>query len=396
MNFLFIHHNYPAQFHKISEELAKDSKHTVFFLSLFKRRKDLEAKNVHWLKIDAPENMDLRNISLQDQSLVFATGQELVKSKGFIPHVVHGHANFGTINYSREIFPYARITGFFEWYYSLETEREIQYLAKEPPQTLGPQQRQCNILTVGALDMVDAAISATSWQKSQFPSEYQRKIECIHNGINTEFFKPGTGEELPPSLQALRGKEIVTYTARSLEPHRGILQFYKSIPYILEKRPHAHIVIVGNREVSYSVPLGDGRDYLQWAQEMVKVDTSRVHILPLLSYPMYRSLLQISTVHTHFTVPFTLSWSLLEAMSCGCTLVVADTATVHEVIRDDENALYTDFYDEKIIASSICHALENHGQLAHLRSNARQSVVDNYDEKKLIPKYIRSLTRGLQ
>ncbi len=395
MNFLFIHHNFPAQFHKISEELAKDQRNTVYFLSLFKRRKDLEAKNVHWLKINAPKHRDLKNISLQEQSLVFASGQELVKRNGFVPHVVHGHANFGTINYSREIFPYARITGFFEWYYSLKTEREIQYLAKEPPGALSFQQRQCNILSVGALDVSDAAISATCWQKSQFPMEYQRKIQCIHNGIDTEFFKPGQGEDLPPSLQGLKGKEIVTFMARSLEPHRGILQFYKSIPYILEQRPHAHIVIVGSREVSYSTPLVDGKDYLQLAQEMVKVDNSRVHILPLLPYPTYRALLQISTVHTHFTVPFTLSWSLLEAMSCGCTLVVADTAPVHEVIKDEENAIYTNFYNEKVIAGSICHALEKHKELGYLRKNARQTVVDNYDEKKLIPKYIGALTRGI-
>ncbi len=395
MNFLFVHHNYPAQFHKISEELAKDKNNNVYFLSLFKRRKDLEAKNVHWLKIDVPKNKNMQTISLQDQSLVFAEGQMLVKKSGFVPHVIHGHANFGAINYSKEIFPYAKLTGFFEWYYSLKTEADIQYLAKTSPYALSVQQRQCNILTMGALEVVNSAISATQWQKSQFPKEFHRKIKCIHNGIDVEFFKPGLGEDLPQELQALKGKEIVTFTARSLEPHRGFLSFYKSIPHILAQRPNAHIVIVGNTEVSYSTPLDNGKSYVELAQELVQVDNSRVHMLPLMPYPAYKSLLQISTVHTHFTVPFTLSWSLLEAMSCGCLVVAAETEPVQEIIKQGENALYTDFHDEKIIAESICYALENQSKLAHLRKNARQYVVDNYAESILIPKYIQELTSGL-
>ncbi len=393
MNFLFVHHNFPAQFHKISEKLAEDPNNTVYFLSLFKRRRDLEAKKVHWLKINSNRHKDLNNITIQDQSLVFAESLLDLKKRGFIPDVVHGHANFGTINYSKEIFPEAIQTGFFEWLYSTETEKEIHYTANPLPTRLSFQQRQCNIISVGALDMVDVAISATEWQKAQLPKEYQQKIQTIHNGIDTDFFCPGAGEALPPHLSHLKGKEIVTFTARSLEPHRGFLSFYRSIPYILAKRPHAHIVIVGNTEVSYSNPLKNDKTYLQLMQEEVPVNTAHVHILPLMDYPSYKSLLQISTVQTYFNVPFTLSWSLLESLSCGCTTVVANTAPVQEVIKDGENALYTDFHDEKSIAETICYALENHAKLGHIRANARQTILDNYDENFMIPKYIKAITQ---
>ncbi len=390
MIFLFVHHNFPAQFHKLSELLAKDPNNKVYFLSLFKRRKDLNAKGVEWLQIQN-KNKDLSKITFYEQSLIFAESQNMLKKNGLSPDIIHAHANFGTMNYTKEIFPNARQTGFFEWLYSIETERQIHYIDKNPKQALSIQQRQCNILSIGALDMVDVAISATEWQKSQFPKEYHSKIQCAHNGINTEYFKPDIPQNLPENIVKLKGKEIITYTARSLEPHRGFITFYRSIPKILKERPNAHVIIVGNTEHTYSNPPPDGKTYLQLIQEEVQVDLSRVHFLPLVGYDIYKSILQMSSVHIYFTVPFTLSWSLLESMSCGCTMVVSDTPTVHEVVKHEQNALLTDFHDENKLAETVCYALKNHNNLENMRLNARKTVLEKYDEKILLPKYIKLL-----
>ena len=62
------------------------------------------------------------------------------------------------------------------------------------------------------------------------------------------------------------------------------------------------------------------------------LDTSRVYFPGKLDYENYLHLLQRSDAHVYFTYPFVLSWSLREALSCGCAVIASDTAPVREFI----------------------------------------------------------------
>jgi glycosyltransferase involved in cell wall biosynthesis len=50
-------------------------------------------------------------------------------------------------------------------------------------------------------------------------------------------------------------------------------------------------------------------------------------------------------VHLYLTVPFVLSWSLLEAMAAGCAIVASATPPVLELLDHDSSALLVDFFD---------------------------------------------------
>ena len=51
----------------------------------------------------------------------------------------------------------------------------------------------------------------------------------------------------------------------------------------------------------------------------------------------------LGDVHLYLTVPFILSWSLLEAMAAGCAIVASDTPPVQEVLKHQHSALLVDF-----------------------------------------------------
>jgi hypothetical protein len=92
------------------------------------------------------------------------------------------------------------------------------------------------------------------------------------------------------------------------------------------------------------------------------------------------SLIRISRCHVYLTVPFVVSWSLLEAMSMGATIVASDVAPVREVLEHGKTGLLVDFFDPAALARQVADVLANPAEAhAALGRNARSHVVDTYD-----------------
>jgi glycosyltransferase involved in cell wall biosynthesis len=119
---------------------------------------------------------------------------------------------------------------------------------------------------------------------------------------------------------------------------------------ILDRLPECHVVIAGEDRICYGSQRTDGKTWKQAMLEKVHLPADRVHFVGSLPYGQYRQLLRHSTVHVYLTRPFVLSWSLLEALSCGCALVASSTEPVREVIRDGWNGCLADIHSPADIA----------------------------------------------
>jgi len=108
----------------------------------------------------------------------------------------------------------------------------------------------------------------------------------------------------------------------------------------------------------------------------------------------YRDVLRASQVHVYLTVPFVLSWSLLDAMATGCAIVGSDTAPVREVIRDGRTGLLADMRSPPAIATAIARLLDDRVLAARLGLAARQHVLDGYALSLLLPQQ-RALVASL-
>jgi glycosyltransferase involved in cell wall biosynthesis len=156
---------------------------------------------------------------------VFRLAQAL-KAKGFAPEVVCAHSGWGDSLYIKDAFPSTKLLNYFEWYY-YAGGTDADFL---PDQPLSDDDR-LRIRTKNAPILIDLAqcdrgLCPTAWQRQQFPDLFQSKLTVLHDGIDTDFFRPKAGMRLKlPNLDLAHVEELVTYVARGMEPYRGFPQF---------------------------------------------------------------------------------------------------------------------------------------------------------------------------
>jgi glycosyltransferase involved in cell wall biosynthesis len=166
----------------------------------------------------------------------------------------------------------------------------------------------------------------------------------------------------------------------------------RALPRLQALRPRAHVLIVGGDGVSYGNPPPGGGSYREslLAELAGRIDLSRVHFVGWVPYPTLRTVYQVSSAHVYLTYPFILSWSLLEAMSCGCAIVGSATAPVEEVIGHGDNGRLVDFFDSTGLAEEIASVLD--ADTSAMRERARETVLERYDLTRVcLPAQLRAL-----
>jgi glycosyltransferase involved in cell wall biosynthesis len=103
--------------------------------------------------------------------------------------------------------------------------------------------------------------------------------------------------------------------------------------------------------------------------------------------------MQVSRAHAYLTYPFVLSWSMIEAMSAGAHVVGSATAPVQEVLVDGVNGSLVGFFDVPGWSTKLTEALAEPDKFMPLRQAARQTALDRYDQRILLPKMIDFVER---
>ncbi|MDR1946883.1 MAG: glycosyltransferase [Desulfovibrio sp.] len=348
-----------------------------------------------------------------------AVARTLIKlrDRGFVPDVISLHPGWGEGLFVREIFPRTPLIMFCEYYFragQADVGFDPEFPA-DPDWIFSINLR--NTAQIMSLLSADCCLCPTEWQASRYPAFIRDNMRIIHDGINTDFMTPDPEERIvlqplkkpghsrildrlksaPPQgeekvgdagerepagkpLRLSRADKVITYAARNLEPYRGIHAFLRSLPELQKRHPDAHVVIAGNDGTSYSRTPPGGCSYkdIYLGEISGKVDLSRIHFLGRIAYPSLRALFRVTTAHVYLTYPFVLSWSCLEAMSCGALTVASDTGPVPEVITHGDNGLLVDFFDREKLLATLNDILENPCAFDAIRSRARNSVVGKY------------------
>lgn len=309
----------------------------------------------------------------------------------------------------KEVWPKAKLAIYCEFFYTPEGA-DVGFDPEFPQEDEGfrCRLRMKNINSLLHFDVADAAISPTAWQASTFPEPFRSRITVVHDGIDTQKVRPDPDVALTlrtkagRKLRLTRQDELITFVNRNLEPYRGYHVFMRSLPELLKRKPNVRVLIVGGSEVSYGARPKHGESWKQIFIDEVRpqisdADWQRVHFLGKVPYVEFVKLLQLSTVHLYLTYPFVLSWSLLEAMSAGCTVLASDTQPLHEVITHNKNGRLVDFFDTNTLVDELCHLCDDQALRKRLGSEARTFATEHYDLKTIcLPRQLEWVESLLQ
>lgn len=417
MRILFVHQNFPGQFRHLAPALAQDPANQVvaFTMNAFPGtdrirvvryqaapRADGRAAIHPWLT-------ELEPKVIRGEA-AFRAGLAL-KQEGFEPDVIYAHPGWGESLFLRDVWPQARLLNYCEFFYrwrGADMGFDPEFSPGDPAVACWLRMKNANHLL--SLDSADAGLSPTHWQRDTYPEVYRSRIEVIHDGIDTDALqadpnvrvvldaKPGADTAPRPARIVLdRDSEVITFVNRNLEPYRGYHIFMRALPEILRRRPKARVLIVGANGVSYGPPPPAGKTWqdIYLAEVAGRLDRARVHFLGQLPYDKFVPVLQVSTVHVYLTYPFVVSWSLLEAMSCGCAIVASDTPPVREMITDGETGRLVDFFSTDGLAAAVDALLDDAPARARLGTSARAFACANYDLKRVcLPRQIAFVMGG--
>ncbi len=415
MRVLFIHQNIPGQFRHLLLALCDDPANEVWAVpgeAAEKRARRLHPRlNVASYQVRAAPAASgaahpwLASVDAQvRRGHAVADVLRRLKAQGVAFDVVVAHPGWGEALFVKDVFPATPLLAYFEFFYSA-SGADVGFDPAFPARPGdGERLRVRNMVHLSALNACDAGLTPTAWQHSRLPPEYRSRVAVVHEGVDTDAIRPAPGARFEwngRSFQA--GEPIVTYVARNLEPYRGFHVFMRALPALLARHPTVQVLVVGGDQVSYGTA---ARHPQGWRAELMEglaargtpIDLARVHFVGKLDHGDYLRVLQVSAAHVYLTVPFVLSWSMLEAMAAGCLVVGSDTAPVREVLRDGVDGRLVDFFDHGRLVSVILEALDDPARHRPLREAARAMVVDRFDlRRRCLPAalaLVRSLASG--
>lgn len=250
---------------------------------------------------------------------------------------------------------------------------------------------QQNLLAELAIVQADAALVPSPSQRVSFPEPLQQQLTVIPEGVNLERLQPDPTASLElEGVGRLRaGEPIVTLVSRVLEPLRGLRAALAAWPLVAANHPEARLVLVGGQQKGYGEEPPQGESHLADALSALpaSTDRSRIHVLDRLPYHQLLKLIQCSACHLGLSYPYTLSWSLLEAMACAAPVITNEGSPLAEHLKDGESGLLVPLNQPEALAEAIHALLINPDKAQRLGRGGREVIQRSFNLKHSLQRY---------
>lgn len=392
MRLLFLHNNFPGQYARIIRHLSGRKGFEILAVSRAGNRQPSPVPRIDYEPHRRASEQVHPALRYTEEAVI--RGQAVykalmpVRARGWRPDLMLAHSGFGDGLFLKDLWPEARYMPYLEWYYRAYGS-DASFLngeVRDPNAELRIRMKNTAILQ--DLAAMDWGQTPTRYQKSQFPGIFRKRMTVLHDGVDTDYFAPDPGETLAVGGRVFRrGDPLVTYIARGMEPYRGFPQFMEAVSILQKMHTSVHVVVIGEDRIAYGPR--DKPSYKQWALESFSLDLERLHFLGRQPLDVLRQALRESAAHVYLTVPFVLSWSMMEAMATGAVVVGSDTEPVREVIDDGRTGLLVPFFSPDRLARRLKEVLDAPERYEDIRRRARALMLERYDQRELCARYLR-------
>jgi glycosyltransferase involved in cell wall biosynthesis len=394
MHVLFVHQNYPAQFGHIAEYLTS---HHGFRCTFVSEKPPGQVGKVELIqyRIQGGATPTTHYCSRTFENAIWHTHAvyEALRARPDIrPDLIVGHSGFGSTLFLRELYDCPTIN-YFEYFYHPRNS-DMDFRPDFPTTDLDRLRAQArNAMILLDLNNCNLGYSPTRWQRDRFPPLFHDKIRVIFDGVDSGIWhidSPARQERRLGNLTFPPTTRIVTYATRGMEAMRGFDIFMKMARKLCQMRNDVVFLIAGQDRICYG---GDEKiigtkSFRDWVLSRDDYDLSRFVFLGLLPPPELARLFALSDLHVYLTVPFVLSWSLLNALACGATVLGSDTAPVREMIQPGVNGLLTDFFDVDALAETANRVLDAPEEYQYLGAAGAEMIRNEYSLDVCLPRML--------
>ena len=393
MYILFLHPNFPAQFGQIASALARRPDIECGFLTE-------KPSGIHnGIELIQYVNKGGATASTHFCSRTFenwtwhthAAYEAMLARPDIRPDLIVSHSGFCSPIMLRHLYDDCPIINYFEIYYRTKN-CDLDFRPDRVPNELTQlRARIRNGHLLLDLDNCDAGYSPTHYQKQSFPKEFQNKLRALFDGIDTEFWRRLKNPPLEIEGHRLpKGCKIVTYVSRGLESMRGFDVFMHTAYELCRQRSDVFFIVIGQPKSCYGndESYTNGISFKEHVLRQRPFEMSRFLFLDRVSPTTLVQVFSVSDLHIYLTVPFVLSWSLFNALSCEATVLVSDTEPVRELVTESVTGFLKDFFDVEGLVAKSNQILNDPVAHRHTGRQGRELIQEKYSLTTCLPRHL--------
>jgi len=226
----------------------------------------------------------------------------------------------------------------------------------------------------GMLHRARKIIAVSHFTKRELTNYYKipaGKIRVIHNGVDTNKFKPAVDKRKIKAALGLNPDDLAIVSVGRLYARKGLFTLIESMPAVVKRFPRAKFIISGKGQSDEMAKLVAHAARIGVNGNIVFTGYTPDKELPKLYQAA--DVFAFSTFYEHH--PF----AVLEALATGLPVVTTTVGGIPETIQSGKNGLLVEPFHSKRFSEAILQLLDDPAKAAEMGREARQTVEEQLD-----------------